>query len=162
MTLEYRKRKRIRRKEARKLAEEIRESWGDCPFSENNQVDIAESGDFQLIFSEGTIVGMIYDGKAFLTLRGILACNPTKKYATVDMGAVKFLYNGADVMAPGIVDADPEIKEGDAVWVREESHKRPLAVGIALMDGNAMKESKKGKAIKTLHYVGDKIWKFNE
>ncbi len=162
MTLEYRKRRRIRRKEARKLAEEIRDRWGDCPFSEENQVDLAESGEFQLIFSEGIIVGLIYDGMAFLTLRGILACNPTKGYATVDMGAVKFLYNGADVMAPGIVEADPEIKEGEPVWVREESHKRPLAVGIALLDGRTMVESKKGKAIKTLHHVGDKIWKFNE
>ncbi len=160
--LEYRKRRRIRKKEAKRLAEEIIERWGDCPFSGENQVDLAESGDMSLIFSDGMLVGMIYYGKAFLTIRGILACNPDKKYVTVDMGAVKFLSNGADVMSPGVVDADPEIKEGDPVWVREERHGKPLVVGIALMDGNSMKESKKGKAIKTIHYVGDKIWKFNE
>jgi hypothetical protein len=27
------------------------------------------------------------------------------------------------------------------------------------MDGKTMKESNKGKAIKTIHYIGDDIWK---
>jgi len=61
-------------------------------------------------------------------------------------------------MAPGIVDADPEIKTGDAVWVRDQNNKRPLLVGVALMDGPAMVAGKGGKAVKTVHYVGDKIW----
>ncbi len=160
--MEYRKRRRIRKKEARKLSDEIKERWGDCPFSEKNQVDLAEARDFALIFSEGELVGMIYEGMAFLTLKGILACSPSKAWVTVDMGAVKFLYNGADVMAPGIVDADPHIKEGDPVWIREETHKKPLAVGIALTEGEEMKLSDKGKAVKTIHYVGDKIWKTDE
>lgn len=158
----YRKRRRIRKKEIRKLSEEIIERWGDCPFSEKNQVDLAEARDFDLIFSDGKLLGIIYEGMSFLTLRGILACNPSKAWVTVDMGAVKFLYNGADVMAPGITDADAEIKEGDPVWIREETHKKPLAVGIALMDGKEMVLSNKGKAVKTIHYVGDRIWKTDE
>ncbi len=160
--MEYRKRRRIRRKEARKLSDEIRERWGDCPFSGDHQVDLAEGRDFGLIFSDGKLVGLIYNGMAFLTLRGILLCSPSKKWVTVDMGAVKFLYNGADVMAPGIVDADIEIREGDPVWVKEEKHGKPLAVGIALMEGGEMVTSRKGKAIKTLHHIGDKVWKADE
>ena len=78
---------------------------------------------------------------------------------TVDMGAVKFLANGADVMAPGIVAADENIEAGDIVFVVDVMHKKPLSVGEALMDGKAMVEEKKGKAIKTLHFVGDEIWK---
>ena len=70
------------------------------------------------------------------------------------------MVNGADVMAPGIVDADEDIKEGDVVFVVDENHKKPICVGIALMDGKSMKESDKGRAIKNLHYVGDKIWNF--
>ncbi len=160
--MEYRKRRRIRKKEAKRLSEEIVGRWGDCPFSGNDQVDVAEAKDFRLIFLNNTVVGLIYNDAAFLSLRGILLCDPTKAHVTVDMGAVKFLYNGADVMAPGIVDADVNIKEGDPVWVREERHGKPLGVGMALMSGSDMVASTKGKAIKTLHHIGDRIWKTGE
>ncbi|MDK2854095.1 MAG: hypothetical protein PWQ92_989 [Thermococcaceae archaeon] len=81
-----------------------------------------------------------------------------KRRVVVDQGAVPHILNGADVMAPGIVDADEEIKEGDFVFVVEEQYGRPLAIGIALMDGKTMKEKPKGKAVKIIHHAKDKIW----
>ena len=159
---EYRKRRRIRKKEAKKLEEGITESAGSSPFSYKDDVDIAEMGDIGLIFSGGVVVGLIIEGKPFPSLRGILLRTPEKRHVTVDMGAVKFLYNGADVMAPGIVDADRQIEVGDIVWVREERHGRPMIVGKALMSGEEMLESNRGKAVKTIHYVGDRIWKIDE
>ena len=66
--------------------------------------------------------------------------------------------NGADVMSPGIVDADRETCEGGGVWVRDERNFKPLAIGLALMSGEEMRGADKGKAIKTIHFVGDKIW----
>ena len=71
------------------------------------------------------------------------------------MGAVEFVYNGADIMAPGIVEADKNISEGDLVWVREVEHEKPLAVGKALTQGKEMIESEEGKVVKNLHHVGD-------
>ena len=85
---------------------------------------------------------------------------PKQNYVVVDMGAVKFVTNGADVMAPGIVDADENIDEDDQVWICDEKHNKPLAIGIALMSGEQMLKEKQGKAIKTIHYVGDQIWNF--
>ncbi|AEH23992.1 RNA-binding protein [Pyrococcus yayanosii] len=76
----------------------------------------------------------------------------------VDGGAVPHILNGADVMAPGIVDADEDIGEGDLVFVVEEEYGRPLAIGIALMDGKDMKERRKGKAVKVIHHARDRIW----
>ena len=76
----------------------------------------------------------------------------------VDMGAIKFVTNGADVMTPGVVDADPEILEGQQVWICDETHGKPLAVGIALVSGEEMVEQSSGKAVRLLHYVGDKLW----
>ncbi|WP_010477386.1 RNA-binding protein [Thermococcus zilligii] len=76
----------------------------------------------------------------------------------VDEGAVQYILNGADVMAAGITDADENIKEGDFVFVVEENYGRPLAIGIALMDGKTMKEKPKGKAVKNIHHAKDKIW----
>jgi len=42
--------------------------------------------------------------------------------------------------------------------VVEEQYGRPLAIGIALMSGKAMKEKPKGKAVKNIHHAKDKIW----
>ena len=65
-------------------------------------------------------------------------------------------------MAPGIVDADPSILKDDYVWICDENNKKPLAIGIALMSGEQMKQSKEGKAIKNLHYVGDELWNLTQ
>jgi predicted RNA-binding protein (TIGR00451 family) len=65
-------------------------------------------------------------------------------------------------MAPGIVDADPAVRPADIVWVRDEKNRRPLAVGKALMDGPTMIREERGKAIETLHHVGDDIWRIGE
>jgi len=62
------------------------------------------------------------------------------------------------VMAPGVVDADPQVNTGDVVWVREEKHKRPIAVGLALVSGPEMVAAEKGKAVRTLHHLRDKLW----
>jgi len=75
----------------------------------------------------------------------------------VDAGAVRFVVNGADIMNPGIVNADPEIAPGDLVVVVEERYRKPLAVGRALIPGTEMKGE--GKAVKSMHHVGDLIWK---
>ena len=83
---------------------------------------------------------------------------PAEGRVVVDMGAVGFIVKGADIMAPGIVDADIQIKEGDFVWVCDEKHHKPLAVGKALMNGETMKVNQTGKAIKNIHYVGDMLW----
>ena len=36
--------------------------------------------------------------------------------------------------------------------------KKPLAIGMAIVSGNEMAEMEKGKAIRTIHWVGDELW----
>jgi predicted RNA-binding protein (TIGR00451 family) len=81
-----------------------------------------------------------------------------KKWVEVDHGAIPFLMKGADCMVAGVHDADPSIEEGDLVWIRDMTHKRPLAIGWATLDGAELRNSTKGKGIKTLHWVGDELW----
>ncbi len=76
---------------------------------------------------------------------------------TVDMGAVKFVCNGAKVMRPGII-AFGSFKRGDIVAVRDQSHGKTLAVGIALEDSESAKSMTKGYVVDNLHYISDKIW----
>ena len=144
------------------MATQLTDVFGVEVFSEKDAVDIAESTDFDLIFVNNDILGIIYEDKPFLTVRGILKYKPEKRAVTVDMGAVPYVTNGADVMGPGIVDADQSVSEGDLVWIRDIKNKVPLAVGVALRDGAGLSAKEKGKAIRTLHNVGDKLWKSGE
>ena len=141
-----------------KLSERLYKIFGADTFSLNDTVDSAETKNYDIIYVNNEVLAMIIDDEPFLTLKGILKYHPRNRWVTVDMGAVKFVYNGADVMAPGIVNADPTIEKDDLVWVRDERNLQPLAIGKALMSGIEMIKSKKGKAIKTIHYVGDKLW----
>ncbi|MHA1130010.1 MAG: DUF1947 domain-containing protein [Candidatus Helarchaeota archaeon] len=76
----------------------------------------------------------------------------------VDTGAVPYIVKGADVMIPGIVHVDETIKKNGYVVIVDEKHGKPLAVGLTLMDSAEIKAKKKGKAVKNLHYIGDRIW----
>jgi PUA-domain protein len=160
--IRIRKRRRLRNKETKALVEEIRAKTGTEIFSSNDPVDIANSSDFDVIFIDGEILAMVIEGRAFPTIRGILKYGSERFFVTVDMGAVPYVANGADIMAPGVVDADTEIREGDLVWIRDEKNCRPLAIGKALMSGSEMVAGGSGKAVSTLHFVGDKLWKYDD
>ncbi len=110
-----------------------------------------------LIFVNGKPLLMLIDGSPFFTVLGAIELSPKRKLVMVDPGAVRFIVNGADVMSPGIIYADPEIAEGDLIVILEEKHKKPLAIGRALIPGTEMKGT--GKAVKSIHHVGDPIWK---
>jgi PUA domain protein len=76
----------------------------------------------------------------------------------VDMGAVPYVCNGADVMAPGIVSINGVFKKGDLVVVVDMKHGKPIAIGSALSDSESLKAIKQGKVFKNLHHVGDEVW----
>jgi PUA domain protein len=92
-----------------------------------------------------------------LFFKGISASLPR---VVVDMGAVPYLCNGADVMAPGIVRIEGEFSKGDIVIIVDEKHGKPLALGEILYDAENAKNVKQGVVVKNLHYVSDKIWNF--
>ena len=78
----------------------------------------------------------------------------------VDMGAVPYVCNGADVMAPGIVRFEGEFGKGDLVLVVDEKYGKPLALGEILYDSGNAGDVKQGVVVRNLHFVGDKIWNF--
>ena len=122
---------------------------------------LVEAGDdqgFRIYFIDGVPVAFASEGRVMPTVRGLLAFPATSRFVTVDKGAIDFILRGADVMAAGIVGADAAIAAGDAVWVREEAHLRPLAVGVALMTGPEMAAAERGRAVKSVHHLRDKLW----
>lgn len=90
----------------------------------------------------------------FLGKSEILAQFPS---VTVDMGAVKFVCNGAKILRPGIINFGNFDKD-NIVAVKDESHGKVLAVGIALESSESAKLMSKGYVVDNLHYISDKIW----
>ena len=78
----------------------------------------------------------------------------------VDMGAVPYVCNGADIMAPGIVRVDGEFDKGALVLVVDVKHGKLLAVGESLYDVETVRNTKQGAVVKNVHFVSDKIWNF--
>jgi len=78
----------------------------------------------------------------------------------VNMGAIPSICNGADVMAPGVVTTDGNFQVNMLVVVRDERHKKPLALGVALRDKVQITSSDRGKVVMNIHYVGDWLWEW--
>lgn len=157
-----RRRTRLRNKESADTLAQVAASLGGAKlWDETAAVETGEFLDRCVLLVDNKLVGLYAgatpEGPAFLTCRGLLAYRPQARFVTVDMGAIKFVTNGADVMTPGIVEADPALQPGDWCWIRDERNKQPLAIGKALMPGSAMVRGK-GKAVKSVHHVGDKLW----
>ena len=137
------KRHRLRSKEAKSIVQSLQDRLG-VNLSIFDNIETGEIEGITVLIHKNEIFGIILRDQPFLTLRGLMAHVPTKKYITVDMGAVRFVVNGADIMAPGIVDVDSDIEEGDLVWMRDVNNNKPLAVGIALAAGPDIKGMGKG------------------
>ena len=154
------KRRPINKKEARFIKEGILSTHNlEMPISAG-KFEIAKTDNFDVLISKGNIIALIDNDLVHLAVRGLLTNSVEMGWVQVDMGAVPYVCNGANTMSAGINDVSPEVAKGQYVWIREENHHKPLAIGVALMDAKEMLMSEKGKAIKSLHYIGDKIWNY--
>lgn len=144
----------------KKKVKEIKQELGDYGSFINNKdtLELLEAEDYDFILVNGEPYIIMINEKTYPTLKAALNLELDSKVVVVDIGAVRFVTKGADVMSPGIVDADDSIVEGDIVVIVEETHNKPLAMGISLISGPEMVENSEGKAIKSIHYVGDAIW----
>jgi len=148
---------RLKDKEIKKIQNEFKKMF-NCEFFDEKSVETGDIEGMRIIFVDDEPVFMIYENRIVFTLQGLYRYKPKEKFVVIDMGAVRFVTNGADIMAPGIVDADKDINENDQVWICDERHHKPLAVGIAIMTGEQMISERQGRAIKVIHYVGDRLW----
>lgn len=160
--LRIRKRTRLKSKQARALRDRFEEALPGTSFwADDAAVETGSLPDFDVVIVDGVVHGLIQDDQPFLSVRGLLKHRPENAWVTVDMGAIRHVHNGADVMAPGITDADPALLEGDWCWIRDEKNSQPLAVGRCTMDGPTMKATTKGKAVRSVHHIGDKLWELD-
>jgi PUA-domain protein len=162
MPLKIKNRHTLKTKEIRILLDKIKSVYSENFFDENSIVETGDTEGIKIIVVNNEPCFFIYEDKIILTLFGVNHFKPEKKFVVIDMGAIRFVINGADIMAPGIVDADNSIAAGDPVWICDEKNHKALAIGLALISGEQMINKASGKAIKNIHYVGDKLWNFNK
>lgn len=158
-----RKRRPVRRKNIAPLLKKLEDALEIDLSVDGAFLEMAEYGPWQMVLVDKVPIGIEVKNEggerfAFLTLRGFLQQLDAKKWVEVDHGAIPFLMKGADCMVAGVHDADVSIEEGELVWIRDMTHKQPLAIGWATLAGPNLKEVMKGKGIKTLHWVGDELW----
>jgi len=118
-----------------------------------------EGSEFDLVLVDGEPLVLYYEDEPFLTVQGANERSPESHVVTVDAGAVSFVSDGADVMRPGIVEADDDIDAGDLVAIAEESHGKVLGIGRAKVDGAEM-VGDEGKVVDSIHHVGDDLYDF--
>lgn len=160
---QVKKRRPVRRKNIAPLLKELESDLGIDLSVDGAFLEMANYGPWKMVLVDKvakTIEVENEEGRrfAFLTLRGFLDYQDAGKWVEVDHGAIPFLMNGADCMAAGVHGADDSIEAGDLVWIRDNQHKRPLAIGWAMMAAQELVDATKGKGIKTLHWVGDELW----
>lgn len=144
----------ISKSETSEVLSQIAAQWKvEIPKIKN--LKIYEFEDGQIIVGEGlTAIKIGENYLPFLSDSATLAKFPS---VMVDMGAVKFMCNGANVMRPGIRSFG-EFEKGQIVCIVEESQKKSLSVGRALVSSQEMAQMSKGIVIENLHYISDKYW----
>ena len=158
--MQVKSRHHLRSDEIRSLTDSIADHLGVEVEGENfERVELRDS-DLDVVLVDGGPLVVFFDDEPFLTVRGANEFPPERRVVTVDAGAVSFVSDGADVMRPGIVEADDRIAPDDLVVVAEETHGKVLAVGRALVAGEEM-VGDSGKVVESIHHVGDDLFAFS-
>ncbi len=154
----------LRKKEAGRLKRSFcKDLPGLCSLIEGSKTCYRiESSKFTIYVFEGIPAAVEFarrEGKLYPTLIAVkLGGIQSTHYCVVDKGAVKHILNGANVMAPGIIDVS-KFSVGDIVAVWGPDRKAPIAVGEAVMSSDEIMSRRRGKAVLNVHYAGDDVWK---
>ena len=145
----------ISKSETTALLKTVSERWG-IEFPKIKNVKVHQIlDDAQIITGDGIkILKVDDDYLPFLTEIEMLKRFPA---VTVDMGAVKFMCKGANLMRPGIKEFT-EFKKDNLVCIVEESQHKFLAVGKAMVDSSELESMEKGEIIENIHYISDRFW----
>jgi PUA domain protein len=145
----------ISKSETSELLKTVSEKWGiEFPRIKNVKVHQILD-DAQIITGAGIkILKVNEDYLPFLSEIETLKKFPN---VMVDMGAVKFMCKGANVMRPGIKKYT-EFEKDSLVCIVEESQHKFLAVGKSLVASSELENMEKGEVIKNIHYISDRFW----
>ena len=145
----------ISKSETSALLKKISQEW-NMEFPKMKNVRVHQIlNDAQIITGDGLkILKIEEDYLPFLSETKILEKFPNVE---VDMGAVKFMCKGANLMRQGIKKFT-EFEKDKLVCIVEETHHKFLAVGKSVVSSAELENMEKGEVIQNLHYISDKFW----
>lgn len=157
----------IQKSQIKELKSEILKQYDENFLSqvipEKAQIEYIETESGDVLYAINNELKLWKSSEGFVPVLTLLLNNKIKlKKVIVDMGAIRFVANGADIMRPGITKIDSSIKKGDIIDIVDETHDRSLAVGKALYDAREMEAKKSGKVVQNLHTIQDAVWKFEK
>ncbi|PSP73150.1 RNA-binding protein [Halobacteriales archaeon QS_3_64_16] len=157
--MEVKSRHHLRSDAVSDLEDTLAERFGISIDAGNYERVVLVDAPFEVVLADGDPVAFRIEGEFAPTVRGANEYPQTKRIVAVDAGAISFVSDGANVMRPGIVDADDAIEAGEIVTVAEETHGKTLAIGRAAVDGAEM-VGESGMVVESIHHVGDDLYDF--
>lgn len=147
----------LSKSETSELLNKIKSKWPIDAVPKVKSIKVYEvDADKRLLMADDLIAVQVQDNIVPF-LGGNAAMLSRFPSVTVDMGAVRFVCNGAKIMRPGITNFDT-FKKGDIVLVKDQTHGKVLAVGTALENSETARSMTKGYVLDNFHYISDKMW----
>ncbi|MEM2934597.1 MAG: phosphoadenosine phosphosulfate reductase family protein, partial [Methanocellales archaeon] len=135
----------------------VERDFGDASLIPNDKLIVLNKVPFEdrmdEIIMDGKVIGSLrfephkLDWVFLPRLSAARRMNVKRRYVKVDIGAARSILKTANILGPGVVDADFSINRGDEVIVFSED--KPIAVGRARMNGLEMLKRERGIAVKT-------------
>jgi len=148
----------ISKSETTQLLKIVAEKWKmEIPKVKNLKIYEIDN-EIQLITGNGIKILKIKD--EYLPFLSEISTLEKFPFVQVDMGAVKFMCKGANLMRPGIKKFS-EFSKNDIVCIVEESQNKFLAVGKSEIESSELDNMDKGEVLRNLHYISDKAWEIS-
>ena len=145
----------ISKSETASIMKQISEEWKiELPKIKN--LRFYHISDNEIIITGDSITAIKIDDR-FLPHLSEIELLKKFPHIIVDMGAIKFVCKGANIMRPGITKLT-NFNDGEIICVVEESSNKFLSVGIAKMSSDKANLTKTGIVVENLHYISDKFW----
>ena len=149
----------ISKRETSRVIDIIVKQWTiDIPKIKNFNVYHISNKEQIIVSNELKILKIDDNYVPFLSDTEILKKFPA---VTIDMGAIKFMCKGANLMRPGIIKFD-EFERDMLVCITEETHGKFLAVGRSLISSSELDSIERGEILRNLHYISDKYWEIGK
>ena len=149
----------ISKSETTQLLKIVAEKWKmEIPKVKNLKIYEIDN-EIQLITGNGIKILKIKD--EYLPFLSEISTLEKFPFVQVDMGAVKFMCKGANLMRPGIKKFS-EFSKNDIVCIVEESQNKFLAVGKSEIESSELDNMDKGEVLRNLHYISDKAWEISK
>jgi len=80
----------------------------------------------------------------------------------VDKGAIKFVLGGANIFCKGLTSPGArmdEVAEGTVCAIMAEGKEHAVAIGVAKMSSEDIRQVNDGVGVDSIHFLGDGLWR---